>query len=298
MKNGRDRVIKMIPIEQINVLNPRRRGKLKFRQIVDSIGQVGLKKPITVAVSDGKNGHTKYDLACGQGRLEAFKSLGQKEIPAIVIKASKEELLLISLVENLARRKHSSVELAKDIRNLKDRGYSYSEISSKTGLGATYIRGVIQLLSKGEEGLVTAVERRLIPVSVAVMIANADDKGVQRALTDAYERGELRGKALLRARRLIESRRNSEKKSRPGGPKKNQEQVSSESLLRAYRKETARQRLLIQKAKLCETKLLFSISAIKQLFQDDGFVSILKAESLDTLPSFLSEQIHGEKFRR
>lgn len=292
MKNSRDRAVRMIPIDQINVLNPRHRGKVKFRQIVDNIAQIGLKKPITVAVSEGKNGHTRYDLACGQGRLEAFQDLGQKEIPAIVIKATREELLLMSLVENLARRQHGSVELAKDIRNLKDRGYSFAQISDKTGLGSAHVRGIIQLLSKGEERLLIAVERRQIPISVAVTIASADDKAVQRALTEAYERGELRGKALLRARRLIEHRRNTtDPSSKKSMHRKSQQEVSKDSLMRAYRKETNRQRMLIQKAKICETRLLFTISALKQLYQDKEFVELLRSETLDTMPSFLAEQI-------
>jgi len=36
--------VKMIPVDQITVLNPRERNKKVFRQIVDSISKVGLKK--------------------------------------------------------------------------------------------------------------------------------------------------------------------------------------------------------------------------------------------------------------
>ena len=48
----------MIPIAQINILNPRSRNKATFQDIVSNISNVGLKKPITVArreqTSDGK----------------------------------------------------------------------------------------------------------------------------------------------------------------------------------------------------------------------------------------------------
>ena len=40
--------VEMIPTDRITVLNPRERNKKGFRQIVDSISKVGLKKPITV----------------------------------------------------------------------------------------------------------------------------------------------------------------------------------------------------------------------------------------------------------
>jgi ParB family chromosome partitioning protein len=72
--------VEMIPVDNIQVVNPRGRGEVKFRQIVSNIGKVGLKKPITVSRRDGKNGHTQYDLVCGQGRLEAYKALGQSKV--------------------------------------------------------------------------------------------------------------------------------------------------------------------------------------------------------------------------
>ncbi len=62
--------IQMIPVDQITVINPRIRNTKTFRQIVDSISKVGLKKPITV--SQNGNGEATYQLVCGQGRLEAF----------------------------------------------------------------------------------------------------------------------------------------------------------------------------------------------------------------------------------
>ena len=114
--------VEMIPIDRINVLNERARGKSKFRQIVDNIAHLGLKKPITVARRTTPDGTVHYDLACGQGRIEAYRALGQTEVPAIVIEASKEDLLLMSLAENLARRRHTTVEMAREIEALKDRG--------------------------------------------------------------------------------------------------------------------------------------------------------------------------------
>jgi ParB family transcriptional regulator, chromosome partitioning protein len=297
MKAKRDSTVRMIPIDQIIVLNPRHRGRVKFRQIIENIGRIGLKRPITVAATESKDGKPRFHLACGQGRLEAYQALGQTEIPAIVIEATKEELLLMSLIEHLARRQPSGIELNKEIRTLKDRGYSYAEIAQKVGMETPHVRGIIQLLSKGEERLLAAVERRQIPLSVAITIASSSDKAVQRALAEAYEKGDLRGKALIRARRLIENRRTSGKANHRGraNPGRNGTKVSSETLLRAYRKETQRQQMLIQRAKVCETRLLFSVSALKKLFQDENFVNLLRAESLDSLPTFLAEQIRRKE---
>lgn len=288
-----DPKVRMIPISQINILNPRGRGKKKFAQIVENIASLGLKKPVTVSHVSGKNGDARYDLVCGQGRLEAYIQLGETEIPAIVVEGTKEDLMLMSLAENLARRQHSSVELVREISSLKERGYTHTEIARKTDLDATYVKGILQLLAKGEERLLQAVEKGQLPLYIAIIIATSDDKSVQRALQEAYERNDLRGKSLLRARRLIESRRTRGKKPR-GAPRKSTEApVSTEDLLKTFQNETLKQKMIIQKAKIWETRLHFAIAALRQLFQDDHFVTLLRAESLDTLPQYLADQLGG-----
>lgn len=288
-----DPKVRMIPVSQINILNPRGRSKKKFAQIVSNIAHLGLKKPITVCHVSGRNGDARYDLVCGQGRLEAYVELGQTEIPAIVVEGTKEDLMLMSLAENLARRQHSSVELVREISSLKERGYTHTEIARKTDLDATYVKGILQLLSKGEERLLQAVEKGQLPLYIAITIATSDDKSVQRALQEAYERNDLRGKSLLRARRLIESRRTRGKKPRGAARKTQATQVSTEELLKTFQNETLKQKMIVQKAKIWETKLLFAVSALKQLFQDDHFVTLLRAENLDTLPQYLAEQLGG-----
>ena len=293
MKADEEFLVQMIPIKQITVLNPRDRGKRKFGQIINNIAKLGLKKPVTVAHVEGRNGDAKYLLVCGQGRLEAYVALGQTEIPAIIVQGSREELLLMSLAENLARRQHSPLELVCEISALKDRGYTVQDIAKKTDLDVTYVRGFIQLLAKGEKQLLVAVEKGQIPVSIAVIIATADDKAVQRALTEAYERNDLRGKALLRARRLIETRRLRRSRKR-GAPAKDTTKVSADSLLRTYREETIRQKLLVDKAKMCEARLMFAVTAIRQLFKENDFLAAVRAEGLDSVPQYLAEKVNEQ----
>jgi ParB family chromosome partitioning protein len=59
-------------------------------------------------------------------------ALGQDEIPAIIIEASEDDCFVMSLVENLARRQHTPLELVREIGALRERGYSYQEIAGKT----------------------------------------------------------------------------------------------------------------------------------------------------------------------
>lgn len=290
-----DPKVRLIPVGHINVLNPRDRGRKKFQQIVGNIAKLGLKKPITVTHASGNNGEARYDLVCGQGRLEAYIALGQTEIPALIVEAPKEDLMLMGLAENLARRRHSTIELVREIGHLKDRGYTHAEIARKTDLETSYVRSILQLLAKGEERLLQAVEKGQLPVNVAITIATSDDTAVQRALQEAYERNDLRGKRLISARRLIEARRTKGKLSR-GGKKRSvdSQALTANELVKTYHAEAMKQRLIIQKAKISETRLLFAVAAVKQLFRDDNFLTLLRAEALDTLPQYLIEQLESE----
>jgi ParB family chromosome partitioning protein len=283
--------VQMIPISQINVLNPRSRNKLVFQAIITNISNIGLKKPITVArraqAVDGK----LYDLACGEGRLEAFIALGQTEIPAIVEDADREECFLMSLVENLARRAHTPVELLREISNLKSRGYSSTEIAKKIDHAKSYVMGVIHLLENGEERLLSAVEKGKVPLSVAMLIANSDEAAIQRALCEAYEDKSLRGQKLLTVRKIIDQRKANGKRFQVGSHRKVEKLPSAEALVRAYRQESDRQKLLVKKARLTEDRLIFITTALKKLFEDENFLTLLRAESLDSLPSYLAERV-------
>ena len=289
--------VEMVPVNQITVANPRIRNKKVFQQIIDSISKVGLKKPITVGRPKNRSKNLSYELVCGQGRLEAFISLGEPEIPAIVRDVTKEDRLVMSLVENLARRKHRPLELLHDIGELRTRGYSDKKIAAKTGLSYEYVHGIGHLLEMGEERLLTAVEAGQIPVSVAIEISEADEEGVQEALAQAYKEGLLRGKKLLTVKRLVERRHRFGKAMRCGPLARGSIRISSKALVRAYEREADRQRLMIKKAEITQNRLLFVVEAVRTLLADENFVTLLRAEDLATMPRPLADLISARKAR-
>jgi ParB family chromosome partitioning protein len=282
--------VEMVPIEQIRVLNPRFRNKNKFQQIVTNIRNLGLKRPITVSTSKRKGGKN-YDLVCGQGRLEAYVALGQEEIPAIIVNVSKEDCFLMSLVENLARRQQLSIELVRQIGVLKERGYTSAQIAAKIDVTKEYVRGIVRLLECGEERLISAVEKGQVPISTAVEISTATGEDAQRALLEAYEKKKLRGNALTRVRQLIEQRRTKGKKLFVGTSAGKKKELTANMLVRTYRQEVERQTMLIKKAKLCEARLIFIVSALGELLRDEHFSTLLRAEAIDSMPKYLANQI-------
>ena len=237
-------LVRNIPLDLIDVLNPRARSRRGFQDIVDSIAAVGLKRPITVAERTGPDG-MRYDLICGQGRLEAFRELGQATIPAVLVEASGEDCLVMSLVENIARRQHQALDLLHDIDGMRQRGHTEAAIARKTGLTLEYVKGVLKLLKGGET--LRGVEGGQIPVSVAVSIADSNDQSVQQVLHEAYERNLLRGQSLFAAKRLVEqrSRRGKHVKSVEGRRK---QPLSVDALVRTYQQDVDKKRLLVRDA--------------------------------------------------
>lgn len=287
--------IEQIAIADIHILNPRVRNAKVFAQMKDNIAKVGLKRPITVTRSI--SGDLPYDLVCGQGRIEALTALGQTHIPALVIDKSEEDALVMSLVENIARRQHRSLDLLHGVEALKQKGYKVSVIAQKTGLGESYVYSVLDLLKRGEQRLITAVEAGQIPLSVAVAIASsAGDE--QAALQEAYETKQLRGKKLIAAKALLERRQRLGKGMTPsiGGNKQrgvNSGAVTSKDVMEVYQREVDRKRLLTRKANMVSDRLLFITQALRRIYAEEHFTTLLKAEGLDTLPKALAE-IMGE----
>ena len=271
--------IQQIPMDQIIILNPRSRNKRLFNTIVANIDHVGLKRPITITPRpDGK-----YDLVCGQGRLEAYQALGATTIPSIIVTATKEDRYLMSLVENIARRRRTTSELLKEISTLKTRGYTAEQISTKIDLDRAYVCSITHLLERGEERLIDAVERGTLPLSIAVRISAATDLDVQQALREAYESGGLRGQKLIRVKRLLAQRAKDGKTLTPQrvGPKR----LNAQAVIRAYKSATAEQRAFRARANRTQERLLVITSALRQLLADDRFMKLLRAESLDTIPT-------------
>ena len=282
-----------IPIDQIRILNPRHRDRRKFELVIESIKTLGLKKPIKVSVRpDRKEGEPPYDLVCGQGRIEAFKTLGHTEIPAIVADLSKEDRLLMSLVENIARRFASPLDLLSEIERLSALGYSNKAVSKKLGISDSTIGGLLALKKAGEERLLEAALRGTIPLGVAMDIAKTDSVESQRELLKAYENKQLNQNGIRAVKRLLEQRRVLGKR-RTILSAVAKSQKSAEGFVSAFRRESQRQKALVQKAKLCDAKLLILVTAFSKLLRDENFLNLLRAEKISAVPKFLADKLQG-----
>ncbi len=284
-----EEVIQMIEIVQILIANPRPRNRVKFLEIVASIEAVGLKRPILVNHHASAGGGFQYELVCGQGRLEAFMALGKTVIPAIVTTVTREQLYLMSLIENVARRPPSNRALLFEFRSLLDRGYKTEQIAEKLGVEKSHAYGIVQLLKHGETVLLQAVDDGRIPLRIAIVISTGTNEEVQGALIEGYETGDLRGAKLEMARRIVAMRLAKDRIS--GRTSLTKRTLSAGVLIEEYEQHVQQQRSAVARLTAVTHRLMILSTSMKRLLQDENFVTLLRAESIQDIPSHLAERI-------
>ncbi len=118
-----------------------------IKELAASIKEQGIINPITVRPS-GK----KYIIVAGERRFLAARQAGLKTIPAVIRKVSKDDVMLISLIENLHRENLNSIDRAEGIKVLKvNLGLPWVEVAKKLGLSKQRVLDLVGLLNLPNE---------------------------------------------------------------------------------------------------------------------------------------------------
>lgn len=112
-----------------------------------SIKANGVVQPIIVRPTGGG-----YELIAGERRLRAAKLVGLESIPAIVRKASDEELLELALIENIHRKDLNPIERAKAYQKyIMTFSLTQSDAAERLGEDRSVVANYIRLLDLPEE---------------------------------------------------------------------------------------------------------------------------------------------------
>ena len=135
-----------IPLDQIsaNPFQPRSDFNQELlRELADSIKTQGVIQPVTIRVL-GKN---SYQLIAGERRLQASKLAGLKVIPAYVRTANDQEMLEMSLIENIQRENLNAIEIALSYqRLLTECNLKQEELGDRVGKNRTTVNNYLRLL--------------------------------------------------------------------------------------------------------------------------------------------------------
>jgi len=70
--------------------------------------------------------------------------------------------------------------------------------------------------------------------------------------------------------------------------------MSGKVILSKFRKATSRQKRALEEASLAQARLSFIVNAMRQLRSDAHFVTLLRAEGLQTAPKFILDRVDLE----
>lgn len=269
---------KEIPIDQVKVINSRNRDKEQFDMNVESIGAVGLMKPIRV--NDRFLESTGYyELICGEGRLLAHQRLGKTQVMAEIVTCARKDALLQSLIENIARTRPGSMDFARELKRLHDEGLDFKQIAKIACKSEEYVRGYIRLVEKGEERLIHGVESGVFPIYFAIQVASTDDSQIQGVLMDAFAEGLVTTANFAQARRIISARARNSKRLHAS------KDYTVNQLQHDIAETTRVKTTYVREAKSKENRFMTLLTGVNTLFQDAQLVAILTQHGLDKRPT-------------
>lgn len=141
---------KEIDLERIypNPYQPRKNfSEEEMKELADSIREHGVFQPILVRPTD-----TGYVLLAGERRVRAARQAGLTTIPAIVQDFTDEQMMELSLLENIQREDLSAVEEAESYRTLIEKlGYTQEQLADRIGKSRTHVTNTLRLLTLPQE---------------------------------------------------------------------------------------------------------------------------------------------------
>jgi len=197
-----DKSYKNIPIVNLHPceFQPRKDFKKEqLQELASSIKEQGIIQPIIVRVSGSQANY--FEIIAGERRWRAAQLAGLETLPAIVRKLSDDQVMAMTLIENIQREDLNAIEEAQALKRLvDDLGMSHEEVGKVVGISRESVSNMIRLID--------------LPEAVRAMVVDGDlSMGHARALLGVGERGsiislanrvKLEGLSVRKTERLVQ----------------------------------------------------------------------------------------------
>jgi ParB family chromosome partitioning protein len=149
-----------IPIGDIdpNPLQPRTVFQAdRLQELAQSIREHGIIQPLIVRFAG-----SRYQLVAGERRWRAAKLAGLAQVPVIVQDYADDQLMEITLIENIQREDLNPIEVAQAFDRLaREHQLSHEQIAQRTGKDRTTVTNTLRLLRLPGDIQVLLAEHRL-----------------------------------------------------------------------------------------------------------------------------------------
>ncbi len=130
----------------------------KLNELAESIREHGVLTPLLVSPI----GKGRYRIIAGERRWRASRIAGIKKLPIIIKDVSAQEIMEISLIENLQREDLNIIEEAKGYKRLSDEfGMTQEQMAKRVGKSRPVVANALRLLTLPDDVIALLEEGKL-----------------------------------------------------------------------------------------------------------------------------------------
>ena len=162
----------------INKVEPNREQPRKkfdedaLLELSESIKQFGVLQPLLVTKRDDY-----YEIIAGERRWRAAKLAGVKEVPVIVKKLTEQEIMIISLLENIQREDLNPIEEAQGYKRLiEEFNLKQDEVAEQVSKSRTAVTNAMRLLKLNEKVQQMLIDEMLTTGHARALLAIEDQE--------------------------------------------------------------------------------------------------------------------------
>ena len=178
----------MVDISLIKANKEQPRKIFKDKDLIElssSIKENGIIQPLIVNEEDGK-----YLLIAGERRLRAAKLAGLEQVPVVVKKSTRKDILVMAIIENVQRSDLNCVEEGLAYYQLMNEfGLTQEEVAKKIGKERSTIANFLRILKLPREVLQLLQKEELTFGHAKVLVALKDDEQIKRLAQEVGEKG-------------------------------------------------------------------------------------------------------------
>jgi ParB family chromosome partitioning protein len=179
------------PLQPRTVFQPER-----LRELSQSIEVNGIIQPLIVR----KKGE-RYELVAGERRWRAAKMAGLDKVPVVVQNTLDDQLLELSLIENIQREDLNPIEVAQAFDRLhREHKLSHDDIARRTGKDRTSVTNMLRLLKLPSDVQILLAEHRL-SMGHAKAILGLPSQELQREFAD---KASAQGMSVRQVERMVQ----------------------------------------------------------------------------------------------
>ncbi|HRI79722.1 MAG TPA: ParB/RepB/Spo0J family partition protein, partial [Cyclobacteriaceae bacterium] len=200
---------------EVNPFQPRQYfDKEALGELADSIKVHGIIQPITVR----KLSRNQYQLISGERRFQAARLSGLKTIPAYIRSADDQQMLEMSLIENIQRENLNPIEIALSYqRLLTECNIKQDELGDRVGKNRSTVTNYLRLL-KLPPDIQIALRDNKLSMGHARAIINVENPDVQLMIFKKTVKEDLSVRQIEKVARSLGKGNNGKSENSGPGP--------------------------------------------------------------------------------